>query len=76
VDIDKAIELIKDTRACCLLRGEVDHAEAAQLGIEALKKWKEYRACDRVWWGHLLIGETELASVPRQNDRKGVSNAR
>ena len=41
--LDKAIELIKETRACCLLRGEVDHAEAAQLGIEALECERENR---------------------------------
>ena len=36
-----------------------DFIEARNLGIEALKKWKEYRASDKSWWGNLLPGETE-----------------
>ena len=56
---DKAIELLKTD---LLIPGSVDKLDfqdAEQLGIEALKKWKEYRASDKSWWGNLLPGETE-----------------
>jgi hypothetical protein len=39
-------------------RSQVD-ADAARLGIEALKRWREYRARGMGWWMSPLPGETE-----------------
>ena len=57
--IDKAIEILSFVKQERIPIGELDELAACNLGIEALKKWEEYRACDKVWWGNLLPGETE-----------------
>ena len=57
--IDKAIGILRQTYTPSSDPVLMDYNDALKLGIEALKKWKEYRASDQSWWGNLLPGETE-----------------
>ena len=57
--LDKAIEILSDSANRGMTTFNQDFRDAENLGIEALKKWKQYRTSDESWWGNLLPGETE-----------------
>lgn len=57
--LDEAIESLEQHTRYLESLHALEQVEAHQLGSEALKKWKEYRASDKSWWGNLLPGETE-----------------
>ena len=61
--IDEAIEINEDQRESLLERGLPVSAEAAKLGIEALKLVKELRECMPGSAVKLLPGETEDKGV-------------
>ncbi|GAH94550.1 unnamed protein product [marine sediment metagenome] len=55
---DKAIELNKESEQSLRKHKFIDHADAIQLGIEALKREKEYRPRTEPRNFDLLPGET------------------
>ncbi len=59
MNIDEAIRVNTVLKEAPVLKDDPRIIAALNLNIEALKKWKDYRACDKTWWGNLLPGETE-----------------
>lgn len=57
--LEKAIEYQKDLKLVLLHKGEVEYAEATQLGIEALKGIKKVRKTLEPYVTALLPGETQ-----------------